>query len=289
MERPQSTTHKKNASVYMPYSSGLRPYTALRKNPGTNTGLATYGGKFFYLGNPSRKDLTQLPDSSDQLSVDRALTSIVHELNQPLTAISILSEVINRMVHTDKFEVQEVERSLKTIELQAKRAVEVTGVLRRFSSRNTLEKETISMNTIIHEVIELIEIEARWNHVGLVVELAEESVVLNADRILIEQVILNLARNAIEAMKSVSEEKRKLYISTSRINDKVMVSVNDNGPGMTTEQAEQAFVAFNSTKPGGMGVGLVISRTIINAHGGELCVSSSRGDGCKFYFVLEAK
>ena len=286
MDRSNSIAHKKHATEYRLCNSEANPCSPLINTLSPEEDLSAYCRECNCLDDPPARSLMHVIESFRHHAVDGVVSEIAHELNQPLTAISIVSDTALRMLTAEQYSIDEIKRSLVTIDLQARRASEVIKSLTNFSSGNVLEKQTISINTIVNEVVELIEIEAKWNCVKLDVVLEDKCAELSVDRVLIEQVLLNLSRNAIEAMKCIKPEKRNLCIFTQSINDEIVVNVRDSGTGMTSEQGQQAFNAFYSSKPGGMGLGLVISQSIIKAHGGDLCFSSLPDNGCIFYFTL---
>lgn len=287
MDKPQSVLSGTTVPVYAVCDPMPVAATGLCLKSVTNVIPQNPRSKPIYPAGTSRHSHMQVSESAPEYSVDRLVTEIVHELKQPLTAISLLAESAKRRVAAGKDRTQDIEHSLKNIEMQAKRISKMIRGLRRFSSDNTLEKETVSIAGMIREVIELIEVEAKWNNVRLVADL-EEGVELDIDKVLVEQVVINIIRNAIEAMKDVSAESRKLFIYAGQINNGVIISVKDNGPGMTREQAKHAFDTFFTSKPEGAGMGLVISRNIVKAHGGDISFCSSPGEGCTFYLTLEA-
>lgn len=215
------------------------------------------------------------------------VAELAHELNQPLAAITIYSDAVRRMLDKDTADVPEMQRALSEIRLQASRASEVIGRLREFVSKREIHNEQIQINTIIKEVMNLIAVEARWHGVMVILEFGEEVPPVMADRILIEQVILNLARNAIDAMDAIEQKKRCVTIKTaSGAHKELVVAVEDTGPGLSVAEIEKIFEPYYTTKAQGMGMGLAISRTIIKVHQGRLWAIPNEYGGTTFTFTL---
>jgi len=284
MEKPDSARSTK-ASLYAARAS--TPFAHVKLNIGTaispqlnNSRRQRHG-----LSALQHSQQNKVSDASPEYFVDKLMTEILHELKQPLTAISLLSESARRRVSADNESKQDIEHSLQNIGIQAKRISKMIRGLQRFSTENTLQTETVSIECMVREVIELIDAEARLNNVNILIDL-EKGLELEIDKILIEQVFINLIRNAIDALKDISAENRKIFIYAGRLNDEVIVSIKDNGPGMTSDQAEHAFDTFYTSKPDGVGMGLVISRDIIKAHGGDIRFCTSPSEGCTFYLTL---
>lgn len=217
------------------------------------------------------------------------VAEIAHELNQPLAAISIYSDTVSRMLNKGDAERQDMLTALEEIKLQAGRAGQVIKRLREFVSKKTVQADDTDINTLVREVLKLIEVEARWHGVMLKLDLGQAIPAVYVDKILIEQVVMNLARNAIEAMDAIEQPKRILIIRTlSGKHNEVGVEVEDCGPGLSITEIEQSFEPFYSTKQQGMGMGLSISRSIIKAHHGRLWAIPNECGGTTFTFTLPA-
>ncbi len=215
------------------------------------------------------------------------VAEIAHELNQPLAAITIYSDTITRMLSRGEHNQQEITSALGEIKLQALRASEVITRLREFVSKKERQLESIEINKLIESVLHLIEVEANWHGVNVKLCLAENLPEIHVDKILIEQVIFNLTRNAIEAMDGIEKAKRFLLIKTTLgKHNQIELSVEDSGPGMSIAEIEQAFVPFHSSKQHGMGMGLSICNSIIRAHQGRLWAIPNESGGTTFSFTL---
>jgi signal transduction histidine kinase len=163
------------------------------------------------------------------------------------------------------------------------------GRIRALVTKAPPRKEFVEINAAIREVIELIRGEAAKNRVPVRTVLAEGLPLIQGDRVQLQQVILNLIINGIEAMTAVSEAPRELLISSRQDEAKsVLVAVADTGPGLASAPPEQVFAAFYTTKPGGLGLGLSICRSIIDAHDGRLWASANEPRGAVFQFTLPA-
>ena len=169
----------------------------------------------------------------------------------------------------------------------ANRASEVVQRIRALLKKTDIEKVALDVNEVIHEVVTVVRSELLRNLVSLQMDLAEALPAVLGDRIELQQVILNLVMNAVEAMSEVDERPRELLIETHRDEaDGVVVMVRDSGVGVDPLNRARIFDAFFTTKPEGLGMGLSISRSIINAHGGRFWVTANDGPGASFYFTL---
>jgi signal transduction histidine kinase len=140
---------------------------------------------------------------------------------------------------------------------------------------------------VVEESLSLLNVEAKWNDVAVHLELQPDVPSVTADRILVEQVILNLARNGLEAMQDIPVQRRRLTVRTRGLEGaRVEVSVEDAGKGLSEAALDRIFEPFFTTKPDGLGLGLAISRSIIENHGGQLCADAVRGGGATFRFTL---
>jgi signal transduction histidine kinase len=169
----------------------------------------------------------------------------------------------------------------------ANRASDVIARIRALSRKTGTQKERLDVNESIQEVVTLIQGELRRNRVGLRTELADDLPPVLGDRVQLQQVMLNLIMNGIEAMTTVEDRPRELTIRTQSSEvDQVRVSVQDSGIGLDRQSLERIFQAFYTTKPGGMGIGLSISRSIVENHGGQLWAVPNDGPGTTFQFTL---
>ena len=213
-------------------------------------------------------------------------SGIAHELNQPLAAMANYSRGCINMLRTGKSDPEEVTKVMVRVAGQAERAGEIIRQLRAFVRKDQSELSVVDLNRRISDLAVLIGPDARREGVAFRLDLDSAVARVQGRGIQIEQVVLNLARNAIEAMQATPTEKRRLSISTRVCDNGVAVRVEDTGPGIDGEVADNLFDPFVTSKPEGMGLGLSISRGIIENHGGNLSVSSTSGQGSVFDFSL---
>ena len=217
-------------------------------------------------------------------------TQIAHELNQPLSAITTYSDACLYMLQSAADQNPDLISALRSIKHQAQRSGDIIRGLRNFVSKGELQKSTTDINTVVQSVINLAMSELRNHRVEVNFALDETLPLIITEKILIEQVVLNLVRNAIDAMADANSLTRQVHIHTL-LNDENMIEVRitDTGPGLAAEQIEHIFNTFVTTKPQGIGMGLPISRTIIEAHGGKLFAQSEVNNGASFIFTLPVK
>jgi two-component system sensor kinase FixL len=213
-------------------------------------------------------------------------TSIAHELNQPLTAIANYVETAEELLHNCDEEMLEIVReALRDCATQSVRAGQIVRRLRDFISRGETERRVESLARVVNEASALALIGAGERGVEVQVKLDPSVDRVLIDRIQVQQVIVNLVRNAIEAM--AESRVRRLRIASKRAGDGfVEMSIEDSGPGLPSELADQLFQPFVSTKAEGMGLGLSICHTIVNAHGGRIWSEPSKLGGTAFHFTL---
>jgi two-component system sensor kinase FixL len=213
-------------------------------------------------------------------------TSIAHELNQPLTAIANYVETASMMLAADPNEeaVAMIREALDECASEAVRAGQIVRRLRDYISRGETERQVVSLARLVNEASALAFVGAGTQSVDLTVKIGENDLVL-VDRVQIQQVLLNLIRNAVEAMHD-SPHGRLTISAARREPGFIEVIVSDSGPGLAPEIAANLFAPFRSTKATGMGVGLSISRTIIEAHEGRIWADASPYGGTSFHFTL---
>jgi PAS domain S-box-containing protein len=213
--------------------------------------------------------------------------SIAHEVNQPLAAAVTHAQAALRWLGARPPDLEEARRAVGRIVKEGDRASDVIGRIRALVKKAPPRKDDFEINEAIREVIALTRGEVVKNSVSVETQLAEGLPLIQGDRVQLQQVILNLIINAVEAMSGVSEGARELLISTAKAaSDGAVVAVRDSGPGLAPANLERFFEAFYTTKPSGLGMGLSICRSIIEAHGGQVWASSNDGPGTTFQFSL---
>jgi two-component system sensor kinase FixL len=217
-----------------------------------------------------------------------ALTaSIAHEVNQPLAAVVTNGNACLRWLARAEPDLEEARAAVERIIRDGHRASEVIKRMRALAQKTDSQTAWLDLNDVIHEVIALVHSKVRQQRGVLRTELSAALPPVLGDRIQLQQVILNLVLNGIEAMQAVTERVRELQIRSYRYAaDEVGVAVRDAGIGLDPQQMARLFDAFYTTKPGGTGMGLAISRTIIEAHGGRLWATPNEGPGATVQFTL---
>jgi PAS domain S-box-containing protein len=228
--------------------------------------------------------MVELAHVSRLASMGEMATEIAHEINQPLAAIAMYSAASLRTLQGGG-EQGPLEGWLEAINAQAKRASEIIRRIRRFMQKGETQFGPVDMNLIAREADALLAHEAKSNQVTVVLELAEDLPAVQGDRVLLQQVVFNLVRNAMDAVRSQPGE-RKVTLSTRFDAQQVTLAVGDNGPGVDPAFGEDIFDSFITSKKDGLGMGLTISRTIVEAHAGTLRYTTNPGGGSTFMFSL---
>ncbi|HEY1941204.1 MAG TPA: ATP-binding protein [Roseiarcus sp.] len=211
--------------------------------------------------------------------------SIVHDVKQPIAAMVANAQAALHFL--DRLDVDEVREALDCIVRDGERAAALVDRTRDLAKRRPRRRDRVDVNVTIHETIELIRTEAITNRVSVRTELLDTLPTVQGDRVELQQAVLNLIINAIEAMSGMNEGPRELIVSGDRTEaGGVLISVRDSGPGLTRSIQENLFESFHTTKPNGLGLGLSISRSIIEQHGGRLWASANAPRGAVFQFAL---
>jgi PAS domain S-box-containing protein len=229
---------------------------------------------------------------SDLARVNRVTTmgeltaSLAHEVNQPIAAAVTNANTCLRWLTRDQPDVEEARAAAMRIVKDGTRAAEIIKRIRLLFKKGTLERELVDVNEVIREMIVLLRGEAMRYSVLVRTELEADAPGVMADRVQLQQVLMNLMLNGIDAMKD-AHGTRELAIKSQRAEtDRVLVSVNDTGVGLPSQHSDQVFEAFFTTKPHGTGMGLSISRSIVEAHGGRLWAANNSPRGASFCFTL---
>jgi C4-dicarboxylate-specific signal transduction histidine kinase len=213
--------------------------------------------------------------------------SIAHEVNQPLTAVVANADAALRWLNRETPDLAAARRSVEWVIDDSNRANEVIRRVRSLAKKTDLEKVPLDLNQVVKEAIALVRREFNSHRVSVRAELAPALPGVFGDRIQLQQVIINLLINGIEAMQSVTGRPRELVIRSSQDEtSQLRLSVTDCGVGIVAENVNRLFNAFYTTKTNGLGMGLSICRSILEAHGGRLSVSGNEGPGATFQFVL---
>jgi two-component system, LuxR family, sensor kinase FixL len=282
-----------------------RVVTGLRKDGSTfpmklEVGEMKSGDGRFFTGFIS--DLTERQETAQQLhglqtelarlsrltAMGEMASTLAHEINQPLSAVSNYLQGCNRLLETiDHPNAVKVRDALAETTKQTLRAGNIIRQLREFVARGETEKRPENLSKLIEEASALALVGAKQQGVKTLFRYASHTDMVSVEKVQIQQVLLNLIRNAIEAMHGCDREELLVTTSTPR-DGMIEVSVSDTGHGLSEEIADRLFQPFVTTKPAGMGVGLSISKRIIEAHGGEMWAEPNPGGGASFRFTLEA-
>jgi PAS domain S-box-containing protein len=267
-----------------------------------HTSLFSYGGRRFLLS--VARDISDRVRAEEQREMLRQLeadlahinrvsmmgelaASIAHEVNQPLAGVVSNGSACLRWLAGDAPNLEEARETARRIVRDGKRAAEVINRIRALTKRTAALREELNLNETVREVVALIGDEAKRKSVIIRTQFADDLSPVSGDRVQLQQVALNLVMNAIEAMSGVGERPRELMITTRNIDpDEVQVTVEDSGIGIDPRMIDKIFDSFYTTKAGGMGMGLSISRSILQAHGGRLWATLKTGPGTVFHFAL---
>ncbi|TNF32859.1 MAG: PAS domain S-box protein, partial [Gammaproteobacteria bacterium] len=232
-----------------------------------------------------KQSLLDLAHASRLSTMGEMATEFAHELNQPLSAISTYSNVALKLLNAGIID-QDLTEALQGIYGQANRAGEIIRSLRDFIGKRESAVAITDINELIRLVIRLVKSETTMNQILINLELSEQLPEIVTEKILIEQVLLNITRNAIEALSEITAERQLHIRSFMNSQNMIEIKITDNGPGLPYEEPDQVFDAFYSTKDHGMGMGLAISRSIIESHGGKLWARNNPDRGACFSFTL---
>ncbi len=213
--------------------------------------------------------------------------SIAHEINQPLTAISMYAQACNKLLQSPTVDRDKLTTALEKLTRQTLRAGAIIERIQRFVRNETGQRELVNLNLLVRDLSHFVAADARLNDIELVYELASPMPSVFCDPIQIQQVALNLIRNAIDAMQEINRRfGNRLVIRTTHAVGWIEFAVVDCGSGVSQDDEPLVFSAFHTTKKDGMGMGLSICRSIINQHGGQLSFHNNETHGATFYFRL---
>lgn len=229
----------------------------------------------------------RLEQTSRLITMGEMASSLAHELNQPLSAIANYCAGCVKRMQAGNYKLDDLLTAMQKASTQAERAGKIIRRMRDMVKKGDPNRQPIALPELIDEARAFADIEAQRTGTQIIVALPENLPRIVVDRIMIEQVLLNLVKNGIEAMNDVPVERRQLTLQARLLDERMLeVTVADHGHGLATEDAEKIFAPFYTTKPEGMGIGLAICRSIIEFHQGRLWVSPRREGGTEFHFTV---
>lgn len=231
----------------------------------------------------------ELAHVSRRSTMGEMASYLAHELNQPLSAITLNANACRRSIEGGEFDRDDARQALQEIATEALRAGEVIRRLRRFVTHRGTQRSLVDLNHVVREVAPLLEPEARKRGVHLRFHLGETTPPIHVDVIQIQQVVVNLVRNAFEAVSESPSPCRRVVITTARTSEEARLDVSDTGVGISSENLKRVFQPYFSTKPEGLGMGLSISQSIIAEHGGRLWATPNPDAGVTLHVVLPAQ
>jgi C4-dicarboxylate-specific signal transduction histidine kinase len=227
-----------------------------------------------------------LVDFNRLTELSELTASLSHELNQPLTAILSSTQAAQRFLKKDKFDRELFDEILANIVEDVKRASGIMNSLRNMIKKDTRVKKHVNLNSLAKDIFHLFYSQAAVRDIKIEAEFDESEPFILADSILIQQVILNLLLNATEALENSTQREKEILLKTEVNDGFVTISVSDNGPGINENLKEEIFKPFFSTKTTGLGIGLAISRSIIEDHDSRIMILNNDTGGATFSFNL---
>ena len=225
----------------------------------------------------------------DRISIFGEMAAgIAHEINQPLTAIGSYVDAGKRRASSSNPDIEKIKGLFEKIEAASHRASDVISHLRMMLRPESKKIQHLNVNEVIHDAVELAKVDKQAKSFQIEVDLADDAPLILGDIVQIQQVIINLIRNAMDASLVDKKYKKKIYIKSEYLKEeeRVKVSISDYGCGISEEVADNLFSPFHTTKAYGMGIGLSICESIINSHNGRLWYSNNAGAGTTFHFTL---
>src|SRR5467141_1168796 len=257
--------------------------------PRTNEALQAESRERKRAEEASRQAQADLAHVSRVTTMGELTASLAHEVNQPIGAAVTNANTCIRWLARDTPNVEEARAAAMRSAKDGMRAAEIVSRIRLLFKKGTPQRELVDVNEVIREMIVLLRGESTRYNISVRTELAAELPPVLGDRVQLQQVMMNLIMNSIDAMKDVEGTRELAIKSQSAVNEQVVVTVSDTGVGLPAQQVDQIFKAFFTTKSHGTGMGLSISRSIVESHGGGLWAAENSPRGASFHFALPAK
>lgn len=231
----------------------------------------------------------QLSHTSRVTALGELSASIAHEVNQPLTAIITSGNACKRWLSDDRPpDLEKARSAVDRMVADARRASDIIVHVRDLARKRASTRQLLNVNRLVEETVSLTQTELQRHRISLLIDHRQEDLAVQGDRVLLQQTLLNLLLNAIDAMDAVPRSSRQLTIRAERVDDRVNVSVCDTGPGIPEADRARIFEPFHSNKPDGLGMGLAIASSVVESHGGTLQISSNEPRGVILTFSLPA-
>jgi PAS domain S-box-containing protein len=236
-----------------------------------------------------RQAQSDLAHASRMTTMGELTASLAHEVNQPITAAITGASTCVRWLTREVPDLQEAREAALGAVRSAKRAADIINRIRSISKKGESNRQLVDINEVVREIIALLDNEARRHSISILTDLNANLPMVMADSVQVQQVMMNLIMNSIDAMKDI-DGAREIVVRSQTVDDQeLMISVSDTGVGLPPQQTNQIFDAFFTTKAHGIGMGLRISRSIVESHGGRLWASGNAPRGASFYFTLPTK
>ena len=235
-----------------------------------------------------RQAQAELTRVSRATTMGELTASLAHEVNQPIAAAVTDANTCLRWLTREQPDLEEAREAALRVVKDTTRAAEIISRIRLFFKKSTSRRELVDVNDVVREMIVFLHSEATRYNIVVGADLSTDLPQVTGDRVQLQQVLMNLMTNGIEAMKNI-DGTRRLMLRSLAEKEQVLLSVSDTGVGLPAQQAEQIFDAFFTTKLDGTGMGLRISRSIVESHGGRLWAENNSPRGASFYFTLSSK
>jgi signal transduction histidine kinase len=230
--------------------------------------------------------IRQLTLSNKTAGMGALVASLAHELNQPLCAIRLNAQLVERKLNASDTDVEGARKFLDSVITDNRRAANIISRLRAMFDQQDRGEQQLDMHTLLRDTLALVQMRAQSEDIRIIQELSDQPAVISGDPAPLQQVLLNLLNNAIDALAAVDREQKTIVITTTRHNEQLILQVADNGCGIPETRQKSVFELFKTSKAEGMGVGLWLSKTVIQSHRGDIRFTTQPNEGTRFEVVL---